>query len=275
MGRGVLFIGRKLQTLRTCPRVGRTSPGRVLLTCPRPCPIRNERFAYNRVMPRTRKPLTVTPDVRPRVIGYVRVSTDRQAESGAGIEAQKAAIAQECDRRGLDLVRIVEEAASGKSLAKRPGLVGALNDLAEGQADVLMAAKLDRLSRSVKDFADIVDMGNRYRWSLIVLDVAVDTTTPAGEMLAGVMVQFAQFERRMIGVRTREALAVKRAQGVTLGRPVLIEAETAERIGIMRAEGLSMGRIAETLNAEGVPTANGGAAWYASTVSRVLGRAAA
>lgn len=219
-----------------------------------------------------RRQVSVTPSVT-RVIGYIRVSTTGQAESGAGLDAQRSTIAAECQRRGWQLVEIVEDALSAKSL-NRPGLKGALDTLNTGQADVLLCAKLDRLSRSVKDFCEILDMSRHYRWQVVVLDCNVDTSTPAGEMMAGVMAQFAQFERRMIGLRTREALAVKKLQGVQLGRPSVLPAQVVELIGEHRRSGLSYARIAQQLNDQGVPTAHGGKQWHASTVLKVMQGAA-
>jgi DNA invertase Pin-like site-specific DNA recombinase len=89
--------------------------------------------------------------------------------------------------------------------------------LEAGQADALVVAKLDRLSRSVGDFAGLMDLARRQGWALIALDLGVDTTTPAGEMMANVMASFAQFERRVIAQRTKDALAQAKARGVRLG----------------------------------------------------------
>ena len=207
-----------------------------------------------------------------RVIGYVRVSTVSQAESGAGLEVQRATIEAECARRGWELVELIEDAgASGKSL-NRPGLKSALDTLSAGDAEVFMASKLDRVSRSVKDFAELVDQSRHYGWKLVVLDCNVDTSTPAGEMLAGVMSTFAQFERRMIGQRTKEALAVKKSQGVQLGRRVEVSDKAVEFMIELRNGGATYAKIAEHLNAHGVPTAQGGARWYPSTVQQTLSR---
>ena len=86
------------------------------------------------------------------VIGYVRVSTEEQGLSGAGLQAQRAAIIAECERRGWELIEIAEDVGSGKNL-KRPGIRAALDTLAAGDASALVVAKLDRLSRSMLDFA--------------------------------------------------------------------------------------------------------------------------
>ena len=113
----------------------------------------------------------------------------------------------------------------------------------------------------------------KQNWALVALDCAVDTSTPAGEAMAHVLATFGQFERRLISQRTKEALAVKKASGVRLGRPPVLPASVVRRIQRQRARGQSLRRIAEDLNAAGVPTAQGGAQWYAATVRQVLLRA--
>jgi DNA invertase Pin-like site-specific DNA recombinase len=110
---------------------------------------------------------------------------------------------------------------------------------------------------------------DRHGWRIAILDVNVDTTTASGELMATVVAAFAQYERRLIGQRTKDALAAKRAAGVVLGRPRTLDAAARERIIAERAAGCSLREIAEALTAEGVPTAQGGARWYASTVRHV------
>ena len=105
-------------------------------------------------------------------------------------------------------------------------------------------------------------------WSLVALDLAIDTTTPSGEMMANVMATFAQFERRLIGQRTRDALAQKKLDGVVLGRPRTMNTEVRKRIQRERDAGRSYAAIADALTDEGVPTAQAGARWYASTVRK-------
>ena len=87
-----------------------------------------------------------------RVLGYVRVSTDEQGKSGAGLEAQRAAILNECERRGWELVETIEDAGYSAKDLKRPGIGRALDALNRGDASALVVAKLDRLSRSMFDF---------------------------------------------------------------------------------------------------------------------------
>lgn len=205
-----------------------------------------------------------------RVIGYTRVSTEEQSVSGAGLAAQRATIEDECTRRGWHLVDVIEDAGySGKNL-DRPGMARALAMLDQRQAGGLVAAKVDRVSRSVLDFAGLLDHARRGRWALVVLDLGVDTSTPAGEMLAQVTAVIAQYERKLIGQRTRDGLAIKKAQGVILGRPQALPDELVARIVTAHRVGKGLAPIARMLEEEGVPTARGGTRWYASTIAGVL-----
>jgi DNA invertase Pin-like site-specific DNA recombinase len=86
-------------------------------------------------------------------------------------------------------------------------------------AKALVVAKLDRLSRSLVDFGSIMERARKKGWSLAALDLGVDATTPAGKMIANAMATIAQFERHLIGERTKAALAVRKAQGAKLERP--------------------------------------------------------
>jgi DNA invertase Pin-like site-specific DNA recombinase len=208
-----------------------------------------------------------------RVVAYLRVSTEEQADSRAGLEAQRAAILSEAERRGWRLVEVIEDAGySGKSL-NRPGIQAALEALKSKKADTLVVSKLDRLSRSLLDFAALMDRATRERWALVALDLGVDTTSPAGEAMASVLATFAQFERRLIGQRTKEALAAKKAAGVRIGRPAQVPAEVVQRVREAHESGKSLRAIAGMLNEERVPTGQGGKQWYASSVRALLSRA--
>ena len=138
---------------------------------------------------------------------------------------------------------------------KRPGVQEALRALEAGEAKALVVAKLDRLSRSMLDFAALMATAQKQSWALVALDCAVDTSTPAGEAMAHVLATFGQFERRLISQRTREALAVKKASGVRLGRPPTVPMAVVRRIQRLRARGLSFRVIADELNEARVPTA--------------------
>lgn len=204
-------------------------------------------------------------------VGYARVSTVEQADSGLGLEAQRAAISAECARRGWILAEIYEDAAaSGKSIKNRRGMTAALAAVESGRAGAIVVAKLDRLSRSLADFAGVMVRAQAGGWNLVALDLGIDLSTAAGEFMAHVMASAAQWERRIIGQRTRDALAVRRAQGVKLGRPAVLPPSLVARIVGAHSSGAGWSAIARQLNDERVPTAHGGARWYPSTVRAVV-----
>ena len=210
---------------------------------------------------------------RPLALAYVRVSTDGQVESGASLDAQAVALVEAAERKGFRVEVVREEGRSGKSLRGRPALGEALERLRKGEAQALYAQRLDRLSRSVADFAHLLDLAKRQGWTVAVLDADVDTSTPSGEFLVNVLASASQYERRIIGARTRDALAQRRRQGVRLGRPPTLPKSVTARIVRERNSGSSLRKIAEGLNRDGVPTAHGGKQWHASTVANVFQRA--
>lgn len=159
---------------------------------------------------------------------------------------------------------------SGSTLANRPGLSKALEAVESGQAGALVVAKLDRLSRSLLDFAGLMEQSRQQGWALVALDLGVDTSTPQGELMAAVLATFAQFERRLISQRTKAALQAKAAQGIRLGRPRTVPALAVQRISELRQQGLTWRDLADTLNAEGVPTGRDGASWHAGTAHRAM-----
>ena len=116
-----------------------------------------------------------------KLIGYIRVSTDKQIASGAGLEAQIAYIEAEAKRRGAELEIVSEgEGASGKSMRKRLALNEAMARLDKGEANALIVYKLDRLTRSVADFLTVLERSRKGKWALIIGDLSIDTSTPMG-----------------------------------------------------------------------------------------------
>jgi DNA invertase Pin-like site-specific DNA recombinase len=217
-----------------------------------------------------------------KVIGYVRVSTDKQGERGVGMEAQEQAISAECERRGWELLRIERDVLSGKT-TKRPGLELALKAVRSSEASGIVVAKLDRLSRSVIDAARLLEEARADCWNIVALDFGLDFSTPQGELVANVLTAVAQWERRIIGERTREGMAIVRQQGVKIGRaaselnpefPAEVRRaneRARRRIRSLHSRGHSYSEIARRLNAEGVATTQGGARWYPATVRHVAG----
>jgi DNA invertase Pin-like site-specific DNA recombinase len=204
------------------------------------------------------------------VVGYVRVSTDQQAECGAGMAAQRAAIAAVCQQNGWELSEVYEDAgASAKALTGRPALAAALKTLAEGGASALVVSKLDRLARSVHDFAGLVRLAEKQGWGIVALDLGVDMTTPTGGLLANVTASVAEWERKIISLRTAEALAQRKLAGVRLGRPRVLDPQIANRIRAKRAGGVTLRAIANELNSEGTRTATG-RPWSPASIFKVV-----
>lgn len=221
----------------------------------------------------TKRTLSVRSIMRPRsanIIGYLRVSTEEQAMSGLGLADQRAAIQREADRRTWPPVTFLsDEGYSAKNL-ERPAIAEAIGRLRAGEATLLVVSKLDRLSRSLLDFATLMDQAHREGWELVVLDLALDTTTPSGRLMANIMAAFAEYERQLIGQRTSAALQQRKAQGARLGRPQRVPDGLVQRIVREFESGQRMSAIARGLDADGVKTVRGGRAWHTSTIAGVL-----
>ena len=153
--------------------------------------------------------------------------------SGLGLEAQEDAVAAAAEARRWSVVATDVDAGA-------------------------VVAKLDRLSKSLLDVAQLMDRRGREGWGLIALDLALDTATPQGEMMANVATADAQLEQRLIGQPTRHARAVKKAQGQHLGRRVELPESTRQWVVELRAQGMAMEAVGSSLATEGVPTARGG-----------------
>lgn len=221
--------------------------------------------------------------------GYIRVSTEEQADSGLGLEAQRQRIRHYCEMKGLKLAEIYEDPglSGGKPLANRKAGGELLVD-ARRIKPVVVVARLDRLFRSVADAAQtIVDFDKR-GVELVSLAEGFDMTSPWGRAMAQMAAVFAELERSMIRERTRAAMNVKRQRRERIsfqepygwdfeGEDMLIEnAREQEAIACIkrwRAEGKSLRVIAELLDQHGFKPKRG-KTWRHSTVIRILARPA-
>jgi site-specific DNA recombinase len=226
-----------------------------------------------------------------RAIGYLRVSTDLQAERGLGLEVQHDSVTAYAAVRGLDLIDVVEEAASGGvrageefSYEHRPVLLALMERAEEGEFDVLIIAKLDRLSR---DYATLVVLERRLeRHGVQVLSAAEEQENgdgPIAELLRGQLALIAQFERAQIRERLSAGKAKKRSKGgraegrVPYGfrshdaKLELHEPEARVVRGIYRdfQDGRRVSRIARILNRAGVPSPDR-RRWCRQTVRAIL-----
>lgn len=202
-----------------------------------------------------------------RVIGYIRVSTDKQDISPA---VQRAELEREAERMGYEPTIIEELAASASTIAKRPLIQEALTDLKAHKYDGLMVSKLDRLSRNTEDGTKLLADSTRQGWRIICLDLGVDTSSIMGAGLFNMALTFAEIERKLISKRTSDAMQDEARKGKHMGRRSTLPESTRKRVHQLKGEGLSLRKIADTLTNEGLTTASGGK-WHASTVKQILG----
>jgi DNA invertase Pin-like site-specific DNA recombinase len=189
-----------------------------------------------------------------RAVCYARVSTPGQGE-GLSLATQQEAVLGACAARGWEVAKMVSDMGSGKRL--NPNLRVALGQLDEGRYDALVVARLDRLSRSLADFASLMDRAMRHDWSILLLDPAVDMTTPFGRAMAGVASTFAQLERELISQRQSESIAARKAAGTyvyagKVGSRRQVSDAALARIRQLRDTGHKAPTIAKTLVLEGL-----------------------
>lgn len=225
-----------------------------------------------------------------RLVGYCRVSTEKQADEGVSLDAQWERLHQYAELYGHELVSVHQDDLSGKTL-DRPGLKAALADLKKG-AEGLLVVKLDRLTRNVSDLNTlIVEYFADGKWHLHSVNEHIDTRSASGRLVLNMLSSVSQWEREVIGERTKDALNHLKNKGVKLGRAPLgwaraedvdgdgrrvvqdveSEQETVARIVELREQGLSLRKIGDVLEEEGRKTKRGGR-WQAQTIATILER---
>ena len=192
-----------------------------------------------------------------RMIGYIRVSTSGQSENGHSLEGQVTRLQEAAVREGVELVEVVQDVKSGAK--QRDGLDLAWARVKAGEAEGLLFPKLDRLGRSQLHLASLVEEARDLGLSLLSSDEGwqVKQGKLCNEALP-FLIALAQVERERIGRRTREGLAVLKAQGKTLGRAPKNTGEVVALAAQWRREGLTIAAIADRLTAEGHKAALGG-----------------
>ena len=211
-----------------------------------------------------------------RAYGYLRVSTDAQADSGLGLEAQRSAITAAAARLGLDLGDVFTDAgvSGALELEDRPGLFAAVNALKRGET--LLVAKRDRLGRDVVAVAMLERLTARKGARIISAAGEGTEGTDAASMLQRrILDAFGEYERLIIGQRTKAALKAKRDRGERAGnipfgyslnadgRTLDANADEQHVIGLLRelkAAGYTLRQIADELNRQGFTTRRG-TAW--------------
>lgn len=207
-----------------------------------------------------------------RVISYARVSTGAQATSGLGIEAQHLAVQVAAAQRGWHIVDSCTDDAVSAAIepTRRPQLGAALARLDAGEADVIMAVRLDRFIRRIRDLHLLLDRSSAGGWEFIGLDVPVNSDLPTGSFMRIVVGAFNELERAMISERTKAALAVARSRGKRLGRPSRQSQEAKDLATALRADGVSLRNVAAALEEAGLSTPTGNTAWTHSSVQALL-----
>jgi DNA invertase Pin-like site-specific DNA recombinase len=221
-----------------------------------------------------------------RTIAYLRVSTDKQADRGVSLDAQRAKVEAYAALYDLELVEVVIDAGYSAKTLDRPGLSKALAALKAGKADALLVVKLDRLTRSVRDLGELV--ASHFapgRAALLSVGEQIDTRSAAGRLVLNVLASVSQWEREAIGERTAAAMAHKASVGEFCGGEApygyalagdgvhLVEREDEQAViaaaRTLRAEGLSLRAIASALAKRGL-LARTGKSFAAQQVARLV-----
>lgn len=217
-----------------------------------------------------------------KAVGYVRVSTERQADKGVSLEAQEAKIRAMATVQGADLSEVIIDGGESAKSLNRPGLQRVLEMVSSGKVEGVIVAKLDRLTRSVKDLCGLLELFEKRKVALVSVAESLDTGSAAGLVIT-IMGAVSQWEREAIGERTRDALRHKRAQGHRVGNiefgyqlaadnvhvePAPKEQEALAAIRRLRLEGHPLRRIAALLNGQGLRTRRG-TEWRLESVARI------
>lgn len=206
-------------------------------------------------------------------IPYYRVSTERQGQSGLGLDAQRLAVSDYALRSQLRILEEFTEIESGKNKF-RPVLLSAIAACKKEKATLLIA-KLDRLGRNVAFISHLMESGIDF--------IAVDNPY-ANKLIVHIMAAFAEFERDQISRRTKEALIVAKARGVILGKygknvlskknkkaSKVFAKQMQPIIESIRSDGfLTIREIRDELNQRQIPTYSGKQTWHVNTVHQLL-----
>jgi site-specific DNA recombinase len=220
-----------------------------------------------------------------RAVGYIRVSTQGQADDRVSLDAQEAKIRAWADFNGAsEVVLFRDEGISGKRSDNRPGLQAALSAITPG--DALVVYSLSRLSRSTKDTLALADVLQKKEADLVSLSEKIDTTTASGKMVFRLLAVLSEFERDQISDRTKAALQFKRANGEKTGGSVPFgynaragrlyrnarEQEVIALIRRRRGRGESLREICHALEADGHKRKDGKTTWQPKSILRIINR---
>jgi DNA invertase Pin-like site-specific DNA recombinase len=204
-----------------------------------------------------------------QVIGYTRLSTSEQAADGVTLDVQAQKIHTYALVKDWTVAEVIrDEGVSAKHL-KRPGLERLVALVKAGEVGAVIVHKLDRLTRSVKDLNSLVELFEKKRVALVSLQESLDATTATGRLMMNLLASVSQWEREVIGERTKDAMQHLKAQGERYCHAVFDDVAVLAVMQQHRAAGLSYAAIAHELNSAGIPSTLGGQ-WLANAVRRIL-----
>ena len=218
-----------------------------------------------------------------RVIGYIRVSTNKQQESGLSLSAQETKIRQYCDLYDLELTEVIIDAGESAKTLNRDGIQKAIELLSSGAVEGLVVTKLDRLTRSIRDLNTLLeDVFSKS--SLFSVADQVDTRSASGRLILNILMSVSQWERESTAQRTSVAMKELKSQGKYTGGktplgwrldeegnevPSEDEQELISIVRGYRAIRLSYSTIAQKLTDSGFTSRTGNAKFSKSAVKRI------
>jgi DNA invertase Pin-like site-specific DNA recombinase len=220
-----------------------------------------------------------------KVVGYVRVSTDKQVDDGVSLDLQAEKIRGYCQVYNLELVDLIVDAGESAKDLNRPGIQRALGMMESGEVHGIVVYKLDRLTRSIMDMGSMIQKYFKKGHRLICIDMQIDTSTATGILMLNMLMSFAQFEREIIGERTRAAMRHKISRNEHAGEipfgkrlgpdKIHLEDSPEEQRSLvhlrhLRNSGFSIRKIADRLNLDGLPAR--GKRWHPTSVANILRR---
>ncbi len=219
-----------------------------------------------------------------KVVGYIRVSTVEQREEGISLAAQEKKIEAYCTVKDWSLSEIIKDDGISAKDLNRPGVEVLIDKVSEKEVKAVIVCKLDRLTRSVADLNKLVELFKKHDVALVSLAESLDATTATGRLMMNLLASVSQWEREIIGERTKDALAFLKEQEKIYSRPIFGYTEnngtmekdpedekTLTLMQQLKTRGYSYHKIAEELNARKLRTKRGGK-WYANTIRRILQR---
>ena len=219
-----------------------------------------------------------------KAVGYIRVSTERQADQGVSLEAQEAKVRAMATVQSATLVEVIVDGGESAKSLNRPGLQRLLSLVSAGNVDSVIVAKLDRLTRSVKDLCGLLELPEKKRVALVSVAESLDTSSAAGRLVITIMGAVSQWEREAIGERTRDGLGHKKRKGERVGNIQFgyrlapdgkhVEPDPGEQaalgeIGRLRKRGQTLRGIAAALNGQARRTRRG-TAWRHEHIARII-----